>query len=223
MKDIKKLICEIKKLNVKSVSYGQYSDVAKIPYKVHLLSELMNCRMLDCCESVNLLIKKNHILPSVALIRAAFENIAVLNRVVLSIRKSLESNLLSDNFDELIMKIIFGTRYDEDVKAINILTQLDMLDKGYQGIRKFYDDLCEFVHPNWDGVEGSYSILQEDKGVKDILKVITKDHPIYNWFVACFIACMQIHIDLIAEIRNSLPQFAGVCEMDIQKKSNQMV
>jgi hypothetical protein len=217
MEEIKALINEVRKLKVDNFPHRHYSTVAKIPFKVQSFAEIMNCRMLDFCESVDLLISNNHIIPSVSIIRGIFENLSITNRVLLSIRKSLEFNKLMDDSDELIMKIIYGTRYGE-TEAINILTQLDKLDKEYEGIRLFYDSLCEFVHPNWDGVEGSYSILHEEKGVTDVLKVITKDHEVFKFFKACFIACMKIYIDLINKIRYLLPDYAKLCEIAIQKK-----
>lgn len=219
MKEIKSSINEIKKLQNKQFYHKQYSSIAKTPFKVHSFSEIMNCRMLDFCESAYLLMKNNHIIPSVSIIRAVFENTAITNRVLISIRNSLKSNSLDNDSDELMVKIIYGTRYVEP-EAINILTQLDKLDKKYNGIRKFYDELCEFVHPNWDGVEGSYSNLHEDKQSSDILKVITKEHNVFKFFSACFIACMKIYIDLITEIRNLLPEYSKLCESEICRRNN---
>ena len=37
---------------------------------------------------------------------------------------------------------------DKSMKIVNILKMIDKLDKKYTGIRKDYDDLCNFVHPN---------------------------------------------------------------------------
>jgi len=159
MTEIQSKIEEIKKILNNRVDHFQYSRKVKIPFKVHSFIEIMNLRMIDFCEAANILIDSNHIIPSLPLIRSLFENIAVTYRISAAIDNSLKSNILIQNFDDLIMKLSFGTKYDNVLKAISILTNIEKLDKVYNGIKKYYDDLCEFVHPNWNGVEGSYSQL----------------------------------------------------------------
>src|SRR4051812_39619672 len=54
---------------------------------------------------------------------------------------------------ELAIKALFGMRYkqpgDEQFPdSTNALTMVDRLDKTFQGVRHFYDSICEIVHPN---------------------------------------------------------------------------
>lgn len=217
MTEIQLKIVEIKELLTDRVIRFEYSQIAKIPYKVHSFIEIMNLRMADFCEATDLLIKSNHIIPSLTLIRSLFENIAATHRIYSAIEKSLKSNKLTEDFDDLIMKISFGTRYENDVKAINILTNLEKLDKEYNGIIKIYEDLCEFVHPNWDGVQGSYSKLYEKNGYTDILKVITKEHSLFDLFETCFLLCMVVHIGCAKRILNNLPPFSILCETELSE------
>lgn len=217
MSEIQSKIEEIRLLLNDRVEHFEYSRKAKIPFKVHSFIEIMNLRMLDFCESSYLLINSNHIIPSLTLIRALFENVSVAYRISSAVDNSLNLNKLTEKFDDLITKISLGTRYDSDVSAINIMTNIEKLDKKYNGIKKFYDDLCEFVHPNWDGVEGSYSQLNEENNYTDIFKVITTEHNLYMWFESCFLLCMGIYIDLSKNITNKLPSFSTLCESDINK------
>lgn len=175
MTEIQTKIEEIRLLLNDRIEHFEYSRKAKIPFKIHSFIEVMNLRMLDFCESSYLLINSNHIIPSLTLIRALFENVAVTYRISSAIDKSLQSNKLTEDFDDLITKISLGTRYDSDVSAINIMTNIEKLDKKYNGINKFYEDLCEFVHPNWDGVEGSYSELYEKTNVQIFLKFLRRN------------------------------------------------
>jgi hypothetical protein len=172
--------------------------------------------MIDFCEAIDILIKNNHVVPSLPLIRALFENIAISNRIVSAIENSLLSNKLVENFDDLITIISFGTRYDGEDMSINILTQIDNLDKKYKGIKKSYNSLCEFVHPNWDGVGGSYSELNENDNTTEILKLITTEHLIFEMFESYFLLCMEIHIFLTKYIISNLKDFAVLCEANIK-------
>lgn len=49
------------------------------------------------------------------------------------------------------------------IESHNILTAVDRLDKEFIGLRRMYDTLCEFTHPNWSGCMGSYSKLDAAK------------------------------------------------------------
>jgi len=209
---------EIKQLLTYRVEHFEYSRRAKIPFKVHSFIEIMNLRMVDFSEATDLLINSNHIVPSLTLIRTLFENVAATYRISSAIDKSLKSNKLTEDFDDLITKISLGTRYESDVRAINIITNLEKLDKEHNGIKNFYDDLCEFVHPNWDGVQGSYSELNEINRYTDVFKVVTKEHSLFDFFETCFLICMGVYIDCSKSILTNLPSFSILCESEIDKK-----
>ena len=215
MTEIQSKIEEIKGLLTDRVEHFEYSRRAKIPYKVHSFIEIMNLRMTDFCEATDLLVNSNHIIPSLTLIRTLFENVASTYRISSAIDKSLKSNKLTEDFDDLITKISLGTRYDNNISAISIITNLEKLNKEYNGIKKIYEDLCEFVHPNWDGVQGSYSELNEENGYTDIFKVITKEHSVFDFFVTCSLICMDIYIECSKSILNNLPSFSVLCENEL--------
>lgn len=217
MTDIQSKIDEIRSLKNDRIDHFQYSRKATIPFKVHSFIETMNLRMSDFCDATNLLIRSDHIIPSLNLIRTLFENVAITHRVCSAMVNSFKVNRLTENFNDLIEKLFLGTRYDEEIQAINILTCIDKLDKEYNGYREYYDALCEFVHPNWDGVGGSYSNLNEQGRVTDIQKIITIEHPLYKWFECCFLLCMTVHLDCYKYVKSNLPLFATLCEKELVK------
>ena len=97
MTEIQTKIEEIRLLLNDRIEHFEYSRKAKIPFKIHSFIEVMNLRMLDFCESSYLLINSNHIIPSLTLIRALFENVAVTYRISSAIDKSLQSNKLTED------------------------------------------------------------------------------------------------------------------------------
>jgi hypothetical protein len=211
---IESLLDEIRKLKTDKVNNFQYSRISKIPWRVHSYNEIMNSRMVDFCESANLLIKSDHIIPSLSSIRSLFENLAITYRIVLAVEATVKSKKLVENFDDLITKIAYGTGYDSDVERIQILNNIDKLDNDFKDIRKFYKSFCEFVHPNWDGVEGAYSELSEIDNTTEIKKIVTIDHPIYQWIEACFLLCMNLYIGFSKSIKTNLQDFAKICESE---------
>lgn len=211
-------IDEIRNLTNLEVYPFQFSKTAKIPFKVHSFIEIMNLRMLDFCESTNLLLETNHVIPALSTLRVIFENVAVSNRVSLAVKNTIKSGQLQKNFDDLISKINFGTRYNDEYQSINILTQIEKLNKEYPVSENFYEALSEFVHPNWDGLQGSYSELVESKNKMELRKIITNTHDLMNWINACFDLCLVLHLEIHNELLKKLPEFATICEADILKR-----
>jgi len=214
---IDKIINEMRMQQADKVVHFQYSRIAKIPFKVHSFIEIMNLRMIDFSESAQFLLNNNKIVPSIPLIRALFENLAVTNRVVKAVESSLSCNKLTDDFDNLLSKIKFGTRYDKETSAINILTQIDKLNKEYDGLKKYYEDLCEFTHPNWDGVEGSYSELDEVNSCTHVQKIITSENSLFGFFQTCFLFVISVFSGQAEWLRNHLDEFAKLCESEIER------
>jgi hypothetical protein len=118
------------------------------------------------------------------------------------------------------MKISLGTKYNDDIVSHNIMTHIDKLEKNYPGIKNYYDALCEFVHPNWDGVQGSYSELYEVERKTKIRKVITKSHPVFEWIESCFDLCISIYLDINKTITLNLSEFSSICEKDLKEKKD---
>ncbi len=216
-------LLKIQSLKTDFVNHFEHSTKAKIPYKVELLVEAMNCRMIDFCESIDLLIKHDNIIPTTLLIRSLFEMLAIIDRVNSGIDDSLNENRLTEKFDELIMKLLFGTRYDTNYSAINILTQLEKINKKQDWVIKFYNDLSEFVHPNSDGVLGSYSELRENEHKNLIYRVINNEHSVYEWFEKCYQLCMVFYYDSVQQIYSKLLDFTILCENDLRKDNTPLV
>jgi len=174
--------------------------------------------MLDFSEAAQLLLKQDKVVPAIPLVRSLFENVAITNSVVNAVESSLSNNKLTNDFDDLITKIKFGTRYSDEIVSINVLTQIDKLDKQFNGLRKYYDALCEFTHQNWDGVEGSYSELDEVNCCTYIQKVITTEHSLTDFFQTCFLLIISIFSGSAEWLRNNLQKFSELCESDIKKR-----
>lgn len=214
---IDKMINELRMHLTDKVEHFHYSRIAKIPLKVQSFIEIMNLRMLDFSEAVQLLLKQDMVVPAIPLIRSLFENVAITNSVIKAVELALSTNKLTNDFDDLITKIKFGTRYSDDIVSTNVLTRIDKLDKQFDGVRKFYDALCEFTHPNWDGVEGSYSELDEVNHCTYIQKVITIEHSMTGFFRACFLFIISIFSGSAEWLRTNLQRFSELCEADIKR------
>lgn len=147
----------------KELYAGSFTLKSKLPYKAASFREVLFHRVSDIADVALDLYEKNRLVPAFIATRAVVETTAMVYWLFQRSRDFLEKpdeNL----YDDFLMKGMLGsrdgtTKYD----SYSILTAVDRLDKEFTGLRKMYDTLCEFTHPNWCGVMGSYSKVEEEK------------------------------------------------------------
>ena len=106
------------------------------------------------------------------LTRAAVETGAALWYLDIKIKRAIESSDLAE-LDEKLKQLVVGYKdpsahADGLPKAINVLTFVGQIDKEISGYAGQYAALCEYSHPNHDGVAGLYSHPHEDTGLIDL-------------------------------------------------------
>jgi len=135
----------------------------KIIWKLQTYEQFTIHRVLDFIETIISSWKKFR--PSIAFIlnRAMIENVVILYDSIWRIDRLLNENKKNE-IDELIMKVIFGSkvRDEEKYKATNIITILKRINKTFPGIWETYESESEFVHPNRDALIGLYGHVEED-------------------------------------------------------------
>ncbi len=144
---------------------GSFTFRSKLPYKATSFREVLIHRISDIADAAIDLYENDRLVPAFIETRAVVETTAMVYWLY---RQSCEfvEKPDEDSFDEFLMQGIFGSR-DGTTKheAYNVLTAVDRLDKEFNGLRQMYDALCEFTHPNWSGVMGSYSKFDKEKYV----------------------------------------------------------
>ncbi len=83
-----------------------------------------------------------------------------------------------------------------------MLTAIDHLDKEFENLRKMYDTLCEFTHPNYSGVIGSYAKLDP----KGHVLYLGKQHanPPLAFGLGPLIGCLGIFLDYYNDLADKL-------------------
>lgn len=203
---IKRRLNELKNSKLSEINHFQYSHKSKLPVKIQTFNETLNFRVIDFSEAaLQLLINEFHI-PSIALIRSLYESNAVIFRLNKLVEQFLNSDISANDFNDSIEKILFANRLGYMVEATNVLTFIDQLDnKGYNGLRNFYDLTSEFVHPNWHGTAGSYSELIEANNITKIKKIYADDEKFLSWIYSIFLLNINIHKDFYSKIKKNLP------------------
>ncbi|MES2318805.1 MAG: hypothetical protein V4631_15095 [Pseudomonadota bacterium] len=145
---------------------------SKIPFKVFSLRETLLHRASALASPAVTLLEAGNIVGGALLARAVIETAAVL----FELQSKLDAFVKTPDaevLDTFLMKGLFANRREEGgVKnayyTSSILSSVDRLDKKSKGFRKTYDILSEFVHPNYDGVFGSFGAVDKENFILNL-------------------------------------------------------
>lgn len=226
--EAKNLIAELSKRCVKSMHNKEYSNLSKLPYKVMTFVNSMNWRMKECAEAAVLLLESDYTHPSLMLIRSAMENAAITMKLADVVEDVVERKKIVDIDDATLMRLVFGNNYrkddpfvgpdDENFKAERIGKHIKRAEEECPGFQRYYSYLCEYVHPNYDGVSQSYSDLHIEDGRTDYGPMLNSSHSLYDAFTITLVLALTLYLRQIEFIDVNLVDFINLCDIDIIKQ-----
>ncbi|MDP2606665.1 MAG: hypothetical protein Q8S00_29350 [Deltaproteobacteria bacterium] len=147
----------------KQLYAGSFTLKSKLPYKATSFRGVLIHRVSDIADVAIELYQTDRLVPAFIATRAVVETTATVYWLYQRSREFLDKPDEA-SFDEFLMRGMLGSK-DSTTKmeSYNVLTAVDRLDKEFEGMRQMYDTLCEFTHPNWSGVMGSYSKIDKQK------------------------------------------------------------
>lgn len=227
----KELLMKISEHCENSMQNKEYSNLSKLPYKVMNFVNSMNWRMKECGEAALLLLESDYTHPSLMLIRSAMENAAIIISLADVIDDVIERKNVSAETDKKLMLLLFGNNYRKDdpftgiddklYKAERIGKHVKRAEELYPGFQRYYSYLCEFVHPNYDGVSQSYSVWHIDEDYTTFGPNLKSSHELYDAFTITLVLALSIYLDQIQSIEDNLENFIHLCDIDIVKKKSE--
>ena len=226
--EAKKYIAELTKRCVTSMDNKEYSNLSKLPYKLMSFVNSMNWRMKECSDAAVMLLEADLTHPSLMLIRSAMENAAITVGISDLVGNVVERKKVINTDDVQLMRFLFGNNYrkedpftepfDDRLKAERIGVHVARTEELYPGFQRYYRSLCEYVHPNYDGVSQSYSLLHIEEGYTDFGTRLTPDFALYDAFTITLVLALRIYVDQVEYIDDNLENFIHLCDIDIVKK-----
>lgn len=224
----KGLIAELSKHCISSIPNKGHSNLSKLPFKVMTFVNAMNWRMKECAEAAVNLLESGYTHPALMLIRGVMENSAITLKLADVVDTVVNRKAVERTDDDELMRILFGNNYrkddpftepdDERLKADRIGKHIKRADETYPGFQRYYSYLCEFVHPNSDGVGQSYSCLHIDEGYTEFGPQLNPSHKLYDAFAITLVLSLTIYIEQIENIESLLEEFIHICDIDIVEK-----
>jgi hypothetical protein len=144
-----------------SVNAARFGVRSKAPYLLRCAREALIWRTEELARCACDMLERDDLAAGIMLTRGVTESAAFvwrLNQLLDDRQKYSEADLLR-RFEQMLLGAKNTNHDDPDFpKAINIITMIAHLDKKFPGIKDGYDQLSEFVHPNWSGVFGLFSM-----------------------------------------------------------------
>lgn len=183
----------------------EFTSKSKVPWKAVTFGEVLLHRMSDLTEIALELYERDCRMSAFIQTRAVVETTAMffwLHKKCQDFIKAPDPGTLNEFLD----KGLLGSRDGQTaVSAHSILTAVDHADKEYESLRKMYDTLCEFTHPNYGGVLGAYSKIDQDQRVIHFGR--DPERLPLAWGLGPLIGCMGIfrhHYDELAAVVKAL-------------------
>lgn len=158
----KELATNIRDSLPKELYAGSFTLKSKLPFRATSLREVLIHRLSDLADVALELYDADRLVPAFMVTRGVVETVAMTYWLHQKTTEFLESKD-EKAYDEFLMRGTFGSKDSTPPpQPYNVLKAIDHLDKKFSGLRKMYDRLCEFTHPNYSGAMGSYSKLDSE-------------------------------------------------------------
>lgn len=230
------IICALKNHCVDDMFSRKYSWRAKHPFKVMSFVNAMTWRMYDMSCAALTLLKQNNIIPALSLVRACWENMVATYELAGLVKDCCEKQSIDGSIDDTLMRILFSNRFEKDnryvgeehfkqfekYKSKNILTLIQKHGKDFPQVKDVYGAICEFVHPNHDGVLGGYSYDDESNETIYFGPQFTQDSWLFSASIVTLNCSIALYINFITSIEGNIEEFSRLCEKFILSRGKEV-
>lgn len=226
LQDIENLHNELKEILPKIVECKDITSPTneRIPFKAKLISTGLIYRITDITDTMIGLYHNKKVVSVFILSRCAIEAAALLFFVYKRLEKVVKTKELKD-IDNFLNRMSVGGRSEDTPKApdgstlepSNILNAIDKLDKEFNtNIRREYDFLSEFTHPNCLGVLLSYGILNKHKNIYEFSYSALYENEKLNEPVGYALNALALALEVFKcyyeRMGEIFPDFTKICE-----------
>ena len=236
IKESEEYIAELKNYHVHEMFSRKYSWSAKHPFKVMSYVNAMSWRMYDMSCAALTLLKQDNIIPALSMVRACWENMVATYELSVLVKDCCEKQIIDSSIDDTLMRILFSNRFEkgnkyvgeehfqqfEKYKAKNILTLVQKHGKDFPQVKDVYAAICEFVHPNHDGVLGGYSYEDEVNQTIYFGPQLNQESWLFSASVLTLNCSIDLYVNFITSIEENIGEFSRLCENFILSKDKEL-
>ena len=209
-------------------------EPVSLPFWCDCLKEALLFRSTELAETAIDLYRRNLLVSGAIITRSLLETIALFNRLNESCAKVVKQHERGNYCDEIIKELLKSvqrislatttTRDNETQSNIEpckvpaLINSLDTRFKTDCKLKRMYDELCQFVHPNFNGCTDSFTKWNTQE---NYVEFIQDYHHVQLNAVRDHIFLFKI-LDIVEKLENEmmelLPKFAEACEEYIKRQ-----
>ncbi len=188
------------------------SPRTKTAVKVQLLREALLWRQEELARNAVDSLERGEVVVPAMLTRAAMETAALLVYIYEAVEKAINGGI-TPQLDEKLYGILTGSKsIPESPGAINVLTLIDRVTRKIPMFRVSYDSLSEATHPNWAGVHGAYSSLDQASMTVSYRRGGSNFQGKALVALLPLAGSLDLFISYYGHLGELLPEFVRVCE-----------
>jgi hypothetical protein len=194
---------------------SDYRSNAEMLFRAGCYREVLIHRFSDLADVALQLLASRTMVPAFVVVRAVLETTAVM----FQFRQKSEAFLNSgdvDAYEAFIKKGLLGSRDGStEEESQNILTIIRHCEKKFSGIEAMYARLCEYTHPNFAGVLGSYATVDKRSWTLHLGKTLNPPHLVIG--LAPLMGCL----DIFTEYYNSAGEVITKIDSQLESQTEQ--
>ncbi len=148
-------------------------------YNAIRLIQLLLYRSKSLIEGSIITLNNKRILSSILSVRAHFETTGSIGYLLKRLSSYYSGTIDFERIDDDLFRLLLGSTTIENPKVPNPINVLDLIDavdylirrlfkskKPHEKrFRELYEDLCDFCHPNFQGITSGQDIIEEEQAV----------------------------------------------------------
>ena len=186
----------------------------KVVWEIQSFVQLTIHRVVDLTNAISEFWERNRPAVSFILTRAILENAAVLFDVTSSIETSVKQSNFPEIHEAIVDRLVGGKHESSPRTVPNILSAIDKVDKVHKGFRIAYDDLSEYVHPNYSGMQWLYGKLNKEKIYLELDAALGANDLTLPAFFIPLASALQIINQTIERLESLYPAIWELSEED---------
>jgi hypothetical protein len=192
-----------------TVAYRGSPNGSRIPWQIELYSECALHRIVVIARGCVEAWTSSNLISAFLCGRALIETVALL----WDFSEQLDRLVTAGDITAvplLIDRRMFDSKtFNDDTRssqAVSVLTIISKFEKRVPGVRRCYDEMSEFCHPNYFGVYGAFSQLNLETLIGTISETILINRGTFSIMMKALTLLMEV-TRILGKIDDCIPRF----------------
>jgi hypothetical protein len=223
----------IKSLQKRCAAARTFKSEPDLPFWCDCLKEALLLRSTELARAAIDLYRRNSLVSAAIITRSLLETTALFNRLYESCAKVVNKHEKGKCYDEIIEELLqsvsrisIGSTAQRDdatrpniepFKVPSLINSLDTRKLNGKAMDT-YEDLCQMVHPNFDGCLDAFTAWDKKKRYMEFIQDYRhrqKDDVRYRIFLVLILNIVE---ELEKEMAGLLPKFGEACEGYLERQ-----